>query len=780
MKSRHAGFAAGVLFSGLSVAVVLASQPQANPSDPEPTYQIAKGWWSELSKKWTPVGWKNHLFRYNVLFNGAIVAEPHLNRRTAGWAGQGVLVWPSLANPTDDGTTGQGWVPDHETPVLWTDWSGSPFENRAQGVRFRQEVFAVVPGAAEVNTGAEPLLAWIRLSVEWVDKADAPTKYTFSYKLHGPAIGRSMVGKGNLRYAWQPYPRPLALEPASDAAPCAMLREPDGNVRLAVGAKKGCRVELRTSEKTPRLDIEFDVRQGNSVELLLPMVPTPPDVVAKQCQLGFEQSLSMADACWRRRPATAATVDVPEEEITRAIRQHLNMAEIVAEKDPATGEYCSLTGSWTYADVWSTPNAMLPALLLDPLGYHAQAERYLAVFARHQGTTLPPGKAYRPHPGYLGTPKVYQAINWLSDNGALLWAFSEHGLFTGDEKFIGAYTPVILKSCEWIRDSRRSTGHGGIEKILPGAVATDERQEVQSIWNDGWNYKGLSTAVRLLKRTRHPRAAEFQAEAHDYREQFRRAYFEAARKTPTWTDASGKTRAMAPRNLSGDKTWGLNHAFYLDVGPLFLVFAGLVDADEELAVSNRLWFREGPPRKTYEDNGNCWQPPSLQHEISSCEPCYSWVYFHSWQLGDRRKFLEAMYSLFAGASSQQTFTVCETRGGISGVTPCIPSVWLARLAVIDDQLRPEELNLLRLTPLSWLRSDRPMRFENMATEFGPVSLTAGLSADGRELAVTFAASFRAAAPRLVLHVPPVRGLAAIRFNGKPLDWDGRKPSIDIP
>ena len=55
-----------------------------------------------------------------------------------------------------------------------------------------------------------------------------------------------------------------------------------------------------------------------------------------------------------------------------------------------------------------------------------------------------------------------------------------------------------------------------------------------------------------------------------------------------------------------------------------------------------------------------------------------------------------MYSLFAGASSRQTYTVCETRGGITGVTPCLPGVWLARLAVIDDQIRDDELHLLRL------------------------------------------------------------------------------------
>ena len=747
----------------------------------EPTYGQATQWWTELPKKWTPLGWKNHLFRYNVLFNGALVGEPHLNLRTARWAGQGLLLWPDLANSTDDGTTRQGWRPDHETPVLWTDWSTSSSSQALPSeIRFRQELFAHILSGEDVQTGTEPLFVWGRLSIAGVDrKLDVPKTWALSYKIYGPAIGRDMVAKNNLRYAWQAYPRKLSFQPGGLDRSYATLSEPDGKIRLAVVCPKGCRARFRSGQKATALEIEFDVRQGNHADLLVPIVPVAEEVLRQECQLGYDRALAQADAYWRRVPASAATMDVPEEEINRSIRQYLKSTEIVAEKDPATGEYCTLTGSWTYADVWSTPNSMLPGFLLDPLGYHPQAERYLAVFAKHQGTTLPPGKAYKLHPGYLGTPKAYQAINWLTDNGALLWAFSEHALLSGDEKFIQSYTPTILKSCAWIRDARKLTGHGGIEGILPAAVATDEGQQVQSIWNDGWNYKGLTTAVRLLRRIKHPQAAEFEAEARDYRNRFRTAFAEVARKTPTWTDSAGQVQPMAPRSLSGDKTWGIEHAFYLDGGPLFLVFSGLIDADDALMRTNRAWFREGPPNKLWEDNGNCWQRPSLHHEMSSCEPCYSWVYFHSWQLGDRSKFLEGMYSLFAGASSRQTFTVCETRGGITGVTPCLPNVWLARLAVIDDQIGDEELHLLRLVPLAWLRSDRSMRFENMPTEYGPVSLTAQLAASGRELQMTFTPRFRSAPKRIMLHVPPIKGLTGLRLNGRLLPWDGKRPRIDL-
>src|SRR5512136_1319710 len=99
---------------------------------PEPNMDMALGWWSELPNKWTPVGWKDHLFRFNVLFNGTIIADPAPvsgglapNRRTAAWKGQGVqLEFIPSANggfgnfpARDDGRVVQGWN-DGDAPVL--------------------------------------------------------------------------------------------------------------------------------------------------------------------------------------------------------------------------------------------------------------------------------------------------------------------------------------------------------------------------------------------------------------------------------------------------------------------------------------------------------------------------------------------------------------------------------------------------------------------------------------------------------------------------------------
>jgi hypothetical protein len=199
------------------------------------------------------------------------------------------------------------------------------------------------------------------------------------------------------------------------------------------------------------------------------------------------------------------------------------------------------------------------------------------------------------------------------------------------------------------------------------------------------------------------------------------------------------------------------------------VFSGLLDADDPLVQDTLAWFRTGPQHAFYRRDSNCWQVPVLDREMSSCEPCYSWNVFASHQAGDRHRFLDGMYSLFAGSVSRQTFISCETRGGITGNVFSAPlAIFLARLAVVDDQLAPDELHLLRIVPLAWIAPDADCRFDALPTVHGPVTLRTHRSADGRRLDVTWKPAFRRAPPTVVLHLPPAPGLRSVTVNGTPV------------
>src|SRR5690606_17389931 len=178
----------GLAFSTVSFAQALRLDTEAEPlfhpsgSVAEPNIELAKLWWPDQRNIWTPIGWKDHFFRFNVLYNGTIIFEPFSDlsarKNAVKFKGDDFLIsftpWPDTNVPdlpktqtpqwTRDGGHGrQGWKADTATPVLWTDF---PLQ---EGMVMRTEVFGHVAGGGDVKNGMDPLFAWIRISVVHVD-----------------------------------------------------------------------------------------------------------------------------------------------------------------------------------------------------------------------------------------------------------------------------------------------------------------------------------------------------------------------------------------------------------------------------------------------------------------------------------------------------------------------------------------------------------------------------------------------------------------------------------
>jgi hypothetical protein len=438
---------------------------------------------------------------------------------------------------------------------------------------------------------------------------------------------------------------------------------------------------------------------------------------------------------------------------------------------PATRQRSLLSGAVRYSNLWVTPTSMTMHMLLDPLGWHGDVAKYLEIYREDQGRTAPPGPDFKPHPGYFGPPQALSSgFRWLTDHGAVLYTASRHALLTGDRQFIERWEQPILKACDFLLEARRLPRKPpAVDGALPPAHASDVRRPLQAVWSDGWNHKALLTTARLLRVMNHPRAEELERECHEWREAVAGAMRAKAARQPKWTDAAGHERRITPMTLTTDDSDGLgyDHPFYLDTGPTFGVFGGLLRADDPLMRDAVDFLREGPQtRDGLKDPG--WdETPRLVHEISSAEPCYSWNVFHSHQLGDRQRFLEGMYSLFCGALSRQTHVSCETRGGITdNVFASTLAVTLARLSVIDDEVEPGQLHLLRLAPLAWVTEKEQTRFENVPTEFGPVTLKWQLADGGKTLRVSYEPNFRRKPDAVTLHVPPSPGLEKVIVNGQ--------------
>lgn len=760
----------------------------------EPNVNTASQWWTELTNVVTPIAWRDHPHRFCIIYDGTLIALPQSQKLlrhkwdvsqplegvqlTFRPSADGVPPPPPkqqtpLSLPNGKRTGDQGWA-EHATPVLWTRWR--PDNGVPEGVTIRQLAFAHMSGGGEAATGTEPMFAWIRVEVAECASSASAEQAGFLIKISAPHM-RFEMSEGDccrIMPDSSAYPKELKLDGGA-------VVQDDANVRLVVvdsGAGAGAVkfIPRKAGERDYYLYVTLPAQVGARVDLLLPMLPAPPAEIAAERALGFDGALAQAEKFWTPRPATAAKIHTPEPLINAAIANNVRIARMLTTTVPSTKQQSLLSGAMHYSYLWVTPTSMTKYMLLDPMGWHDDVDKYMEIYRLDQGRTKAPGPDFPMHPGYFGPPEPLDSGNhWLSDHGSVLYTVSRHALLTGDEKFIAKWLDPILKACDFIKTSRQlpRTGPFAPPGVMPPAESTDVSRPIQALTSDGFSYKALVTAARLLRVINHPRAAEFETDAADYREQIRKALASKAARQPKWTDADGQSRPIVPMTLTTDDTDGLgnDHPFYLDAGPTFAVYAGIIPADDPLMRDAVDFLRQRLGSDTHWNS-----PPRLIHEMSSAEPCYSWSIYHSHQLGDRQRFLEGMYSIFTGALSRQTNISCETRGGITeNVFASTLAVDLARLAVIDDMLEPDKLHLMRLTPLAWLSCPEQTRFENMPTEFGPVTIKWNLSPDGSKLNVEYGAKFRREPKAVLLHAPPAQGLKTLTINGKDHPADPDKP-----
>ncbi|TMR96571.1 hypothetical protein [Nonomuraea basaltis] len=788
--------------SVLATSGAYAGPSEAGPSEsvaavpstgtPEPNLTIARSWWAPQRQEWTPIGWKGHLFRFNVFYNGMLMCEPgpawSTKDNVMKYQGQGMQLqflppdfhggFPAPVTQKrymwqdDLGIGEQGWWQETAAPVLWTRW------RLPQGVIVRQSVFGHLGGGGDYERETDPLYAWVRLEIESVDPLRAPQKLPFVVRMSRRHVffrdGYADENGVTLEYDPVQAALPGRMRLAPIYNPGGQPREVriqhlDNTIRLGTAL---LRPDQATFEETPAervydLKLTLDVQSGSHIDLLVAMRPQARAEFDRELALGWDGALAEANAYWSATADKGATIHTPEPYINEALRRFVELTEIVGEKSPETGDHTLLTGSFGYDVLWATPTSMVFHMLLDPLGRHGIARKHLRLFKSTQGTRKPPGSAYQLHPGYLGSPAHLRAFDWLSDHGAILQSIANHALLSGDKAFIDEWLDVIVKACDFVKDSCENTDHDGVHGLMPKAVATDELLETQGIWSQAWCYKGLATAVRLLRRVEHPRASELDAARKAFKDALVKAYRELMKGAPTWRHPDGSAQPVPKADFTDRPFHIFQDAFLLDGGPLFFVWAGVFDADDPLMRSHLDFFRVGPNTQLWDVRSNPIHRAVLLHEVSSCEPCYSWNLSHTWRAGDRPRFLEGLYSLAVAGLSPQTFVSNEHRHGMQGQLSTSALVtWHLLKAVVDDALKDDELHLLRLCPLPWLSEREETVFDGIPTQYGPADLRFRLGRKGRTLDVTFRAKWRwRTRPRVLLHVPPLPGLKTINVNG---------------
>ncbi len=268
----------------------------------EPNSEIAATWWPPLRNVWTPIGWKSHPFRFCVIYNGTLVANPHplpmildkpIKQYLAKYQGLGAQLTftpspdgalperpdrPYRLSATPDGGIGlQRWTED-AAPVLETRWPCNFFYGN-YGIVLTQQNFGHLAGGGDVVTGQEPIYAWTRIAVSHVDELSAPEFFHMMVHIgSAEQIGRSMFHEDNLTVypTKASYPRVLTKgAPFQDGAQsgCQILEE-DGTVRLVAQTETGAieLIERTAGSRDYYLNITLPAVVGFHADLLLPMI----------------------------------------------------------------------------------------------------------------------------------------------------------------------------------------------------------------------------------------------------------------------------------------------------------------------------------------------------------------------------------------------------------------------------------------------------------------------------------------------------------------------------
>lgn len=416
---------------------------QTEPCINEPNIPLAKLWWPDERNVWTPIGWKDHFFKFNVVYDGAIVFEPFSpsssRPQALPYKGQGFqatfIPWPNENIPAlpgqettlwtqgDGGHGLQGWDTNYVSPVLWTDY---PCQ---EGVVFRVETFGHVAGGDPVKTGLEPYYAWIRVSVIHVDPLSAPKQFPMIVQLsrnYYAPVGRYVNDNGvtvDVVPEWAPYPRTLSAAPFEDNGKSGLrIVEPDGKIRFAVLPTASDKVSFfERSKGVYGVKLDMQGKVGNYVDLLMPMFPGPKTEVDAEQSLGYNGALAQSEVFWKPvLDSGTASFQVPEDYINQMIRHTVMLSLLNTQRDPENGDYTFCTGSWGYDELWPTPVSMVSHMFLNLLGYEKVVDKYSELYRQHQGEVHPPGADYKNTKGYFASPPHVRAVDWLSDHGAVM------------------------------------------------------------------------------------------------------------------------------------------------------------------------------------------------------------------------------------------------------------------------------------------------------------------------------------------------------------------------
>ena len=320
--------------------------------------------------------------------------------------------------------------------------------------------------------------------------------------------------------------------------------------------------------------------------------------------------------------------------------------------------------------------------------------------------------------------------------------------------------------------------------LLPPGTVSDDKGKGQYLCNDAHTYRGLRNCADVLMEIGHPRAEELDREAGAYLKDIQNAVQAAVERSSKVTLENGEVIPFVPSEISQIKPpvfekynfWP--YINYVDVGPLHLVDADVLDANSDI-VKYILDFEEHYTVARLKNEisltenwcfsiQNPGEVPAhlLCYGVSVVEPFYAPHATAYLRRGEVNKYLESFYNQIAAASAR-TLTLIENRYGVWNL-PWADAEYLKMLRRMLVEERGKNLYLLQATPGRWLENGESIIIKDLPTYFGTMDLTVKSEIEDNKIEVNLKPPCRNPPEKIFISLrhPKGKEIKKVILNGK--------------
>lgn len=206
----------------------------------------------------------------------------------------------------------------------------------------------------------------------------------------------------------------------------------------------------------PSIEMTMQIPAGASKELRFkyPVLAIPEDIVRDQLAgLGHDEQKDKIIAYWKDRIASAASIDVPNDEFTAFYKAHIYHVLVSNDREIGSDLVFGRVGSLVYG-TFANEVCMI-AMDLDKRGMHDETRKILDIFVKYQGTQGLLGDYDDIDGVFFGANGYEQGAGYNQNHGFVLWAMAEHARLSGDIEWYKHHTDAIIKACDWISRERK-------------------------------------------------------------------------------------------------------------------------------------------------------------------------------------------------------------------------------------------------------------------------------------------------------------------------------------